>query len=115
MPFALAAYFVFQTPTQGTAFCAFFCFEQLLPVWTYMADARAQELPLLTVGDPIRNPRLDLSFRTLGVLDHDIQIGNAFRASAGSECSPSVSGIWRGINDGPLQPATKRGDNRWPI
>ena len=52
VPFTLATYFAFQRQPQGTAFCTFFCFEQLLPISRYMADARAQELPLLTVGDP---------------------------------------------------------------
>ncbi len=50
-PFALAVYFALQRHVTGTAFCAFFFFEQFLPIATYMADARAQALPLLTVGD----------------------------------------------------------------
>ena len=43
--------FYFQRQVPGTAFCIFFFFELFLPIATYMADARAQELPLLTVGD----------------------------------------------------------------
>ncbi len=34
VPFALAVYFVFQRQLPGTAFCAFFFFEQFLPVGT---------------------------------------------------------------------------------
>src|ERR1700732_5563033 len=51
VPAALAIYFVFRRQAQGSAFCAFFFFEHGLPTARYMADARAQELPLLTVGD----------------------------------------------------------------
>jgi hypothetical protein len=56
-------------------------FDQLLPTATYMADARAQELPLLTVGDAeyvIHD--WNYLFGALGVLDHDIQIAAIVRA-----------------------------------
>src|SRR5215475_841980 len=52
VPLALASYFFLERQIAGTVFCLFCFFEQLLPIATYMADARAQELPLLTVGDP---------------------------------------------------------------
>lgn len=80
VPFTLAAYFAFQRQLQGTAFCAFFCFEQFLPITTYMADARAQDLPLLTVGDPefvIHD--WNYLFNSLGVLNHDTQIAAFIR------------------------------------
>ena len=80
VPFTLAAYFAFQRQLQGAAFCTFFCFEQLLPIATYMADARAQDLPLLTVGDPefvIHD--WNYLFNVLGVLDHDTQIAAVAR------------------------------------
>jgi len=79
-PFALATYFAFQRQLQGTTFCAFFFFEQLLPISVYMADARAQELPLLTVGDT-DNVIHDWNylFNALGVLDHDTQIAALVR------------------------------------
>src|SRR5580700_10400427 len=51
VPFALAVYFAFRRQLPGTAFCAFFFFEQFLPIGIYMADARAQVLTLVTVGD----------------------------------------------------------------
>lgn len=50
VPLLLAAYFFFQRHTAATAFCTFFFFENFLPIATYMADARAQNLPLVTVG-----------------------------------------------------------------
>src|SRR5258705_5905451 len=52
VPFALAAYFVFKRQLLGTTFCAFFFFEQFLPIGIYMADARCQCLQYVTVGDP---------------------------------------------------------------
>ncbi|MGD0955985.1 MAG: hypothetical protein ABR953_04055 [Candidatus Acidiferrales bacterium] len=79
-PFMLAAYFAFQRHVQGTAFCMFFFFEQCLPIATYMADARAQALPLLTVGDAdyvIHD--WNYLFGRLGVLQHDTQIAWAVR------------------------------------
>jgi len=79
-PFALAVYFAFRRQAQGVAFCLFFFFEQFLPIATYMADARAQELPLLTVGDT-DNVIHDWNylFGKLGLLAHDTQIASAVR------------------------------------
>src|SRR5216683_6600503 len=51
VPFALAAYFAFRRQLPGTAFCAFFFFEQFLPIGIYMADALCQCLQYVTVGD----------------------------------------------------------------
>jgi hypothetical protein len=80
VPLALAVYFAFRRQVPGTAFCAFFFFEQFLPIGVYMADARAKELPLLTVGDP-ENVIHDwfYLFSHAGLLDHDTQIGGSFR------------------------------------
>jgi hypothetical protein len=80
VPLMLAAFFIFQRQIPGTAFCMFFFFEQCLPIATYMADARAQELPLLTVGDS-DNVIHDWAylFGKLGVLDHDTQIAHGVR------------------------------------
>jgi hypothetical protein len=80
VPLALAVYFVFQRQAQGVAFCMFFFFEQFLPVATYMADARAQELPLLTVGDSedvIHD--WNYLFTKMGLLQHDTQIAAVVR------------------------------------
>jgi hypothetical protein len=80
VPLMLATFFIFQRQILGTAFCLFFFFEQLLPVATYMADARAQELPLLTVGDgdDVIHDWAYL-FGKFGVLDHDAQIAHGVR------------------------------------
>jgi hypothetical protein len=79
-PLALTVYFAFRRQIPGTAFCMFFFFEQFLPIGIYMADARAQELPLLTVGDSddVIHDWFYL-FQHAGLLDHDTQIGGAFR------------------------------------
>lgn len=80
VPFTLAVYFLFRRQSQGVAFCLFFFFEQLLPIATYMADARAQDLPLLAVGDAeyvIHD--WNYLFGKLGVLEHDMQIASVVR------------------------------------
>jgi len=87
----------------GTAFCTFFFFEQFLPTAIYMADARAQELPLLTVGDPefVEHDWFAM-FGSLGVLDHDTQIA-AFVRVAGwiGMCSVTAWLAWRGLARAP--------------
>ena len=80
VPLMLASYFILHRQVQGTAFCVFFFFEQFLPISVYMADARAQELPLLTVGDTdyvIHD--WNFLFTKFGVIEHDTQIAHAFR------------------------------------
>lgn len=80
VPLALATYFCFQRQIAGTAFCVFCLFEQFLPIATYMADARAQELPLITVGNPefVEHDWFAM-FSSLGVLEHDTQIASVVR------------------------------------
>lgn len=80
VPLMLAGYFVFHRQIQGAAFCLFFFFEQFLRIAAYMADAQAQALPLLTVGDG-DDVIHDWSylFGKLGVLAHDTQIARAVR------------------------------------
>ena len=79
VPFALAVYFAFRRQVLGTTFCAFFFFEQFLPISVYMADARAQALPLLTVGDSddVIHDWFYL-FSHAGLLEHDTQIAGTF-------------------------------------
>jgi hypothetical protein len=90
VPVALAIYFLFQRQAQ-----------QFLPIATYMADARAQDLPLLTIGDGdyvIHD--WNYLFSKVGLLQHDIQIATAVRFMGwlGMLC---VAGwlVWRGLND----------------
>ncbi len=100
VPVALAIYFLFHRQAQGVAFCMFFFFEQFLPIATYMADARAQDLPLLTIGDGdyvIHD--WNYLFSKVGLLQHDIQIAAAVRF-IGWLGMLSVAGwlLWRGLN-----------------
>jgi hypothetical protein len=79
-PAMLAIYFAFRRQPQGVTFCMFFFFQQFSPIATYMADARAQELPLLTVGsgdDVIHD--WNYLFGKMGLLAHDTQIASAVR------------------------------------
>jgi hypothetical protein len=80
VPFSLAVHFAFRRQVPGTAFCAFFFFEQFLPIGVYMADARCQCLQYVTVGDPSMAVHdWFYLFSHAGVLEHDTQIGNTFR------------------------------------
>src|ERR1700676_5182508 len=80
VPFALATYFAFQRQALGTAFCAFFFFEQFLPIGIYMADALCQCLEYVTVGDPeLAEHDWFYLFSHAGVVEHDTQIGGIFR------------------------------------
>lgn len=101
VPILLASYFLFHRQAQGVAFCLFFMFEQFLPISTYMADARAQDLPLLTVGsgeDVIHDWNYLLG--ALGVLDHDIQIAGTVRFLGWVGMIGVVIWLlWRGLND----------------
>jgi len=80
VPLAIALYFTFARQVPGAAFAAFFFFENFLNISTYMADARQQALPLVTVGDP-DNVEHDWNylFGQLGVLQHDTAIAGVVR------------------------------------
>jgi hypothetical protein len=80
VPLALAVYFAFRRQVPGTAFCAFFFFEQFLPVAVYMADSRCQCLTYVTVGDSdtVIHDWFYL-FSSVGVLEHDTQIAAVVR------------------------------------
>jgi len=80
VPFLLAAYFFFQRETAGFVFCTFFFFENWLYTATYMADARAMELPLVTTGDPeFAKHDFNTIFSSLGILDYDTKIAAVVR------------------------------------
>jgi hypothetical protein len=80
VPLLLAIYFFTQRQTSGYVFCLFFFFENWLYTATYMADARAQVLPLVTVGDPDQAGHdWFLIFSSLGVLQRDTTIAAVVR------------------------------------
>ena len=80
VPFLLATYFFTQRQTAGFVFCLFFFFENWLYTATYMADARAQVLPLVTTGDPdfVEHDWYAI-FTSLGVLNYDTKIAMFLR------------------------------------
>jgi hypothetical protein len=81
VPFLLAVYFFSQRETTGFVFCIFVFFENWLYTATYMADARAMVLPLVTTGDPeFAKHDFNTIFSSLGVLDYDTTIAAVVRA-----------------------------------
>ena len=80
VPFLLAIYFFNQRQITGFAFSLFFFFENWLYTATYMADARAQILPLVTTGDPdFVEHDFYAIFTSLGVLNYDTKIAAVVR------------------------------------
>ncbi|MGB7130725.1 MAG: hypothetical protein WBD59_07945, partial [Candidatus Sulfotelmatobacter sp.] len=80
VPFLLAAYFFTHRQTTGFVFCLFFFFENWLYTATYMADARAQVLPLVTTGNAeFAEHDWFRIFSDLGVLNYDTTIAGVVR------------------------------------
>ncbi len=80
VPFLLAVYFFTERQISGFVFCSFFFFENWLYTATYMADARAMVLPLVTTGDPeFAEHDFHAIFSSLGVLDYDTKIAAVVR------------------------------------
>ncbi|HTR26286.1 MAG TPA: hypothetical protein VMI10_20095 [Terriglobales bacterium] len=80
VPFLLAAYFFHERQVAGFVFCLFFFFENWLYTATYMADARAMVLPLVTTGDPDHVEHdWNTIFSSLGVLNQDTTIAGVVR------------------------------------
>ena len=95
VPFLLAMYFFSQRQISGFVFCLFFFFENWLYTATYMADARAQELPLVTTGDPdFVEHDFHAIFSSLGVLDYDTKIALVVRILGW--CGMLACVIWLG-------------------
>jgi hypothetical protein len=103
VPFVLALSFAVQREPQGVAFCMFFFFEQFLPIAAYMADARAQVLPLLTVGDSgFAIHDWNYLFTKMGVLQHDTVIAAWVRFFGWTGMVFVVFWlVWRGFNGAP--------------
>jgi len=81
VPLLLAAYFFHERQPAAFVFCLFFFFENWLYTATYMADARAMALPLVTTGDPdYVEHDWNTIFTSLGVLEYDTAIAAIVRA-----------------------------------
>ncbi len=95
-PALLAGYFFTQRHPTGFAFCLFMLFENFLYTAVYMADARAQALPLVGVGDVDSAPHdWAAIFSSLGVLQHDTRIAAAVRAAGWVGMTATMA--WLGI------------------
>jgi hypothetical protein len=80
VPLLLAAYFFRERQTAAFVFCLFFFFENWLYTATYMADARAMVLPLVTTGDSdYVEHDWNTIFSSLGVLAYDTWIAAIVR------------------------------------
>jgi hypothetical protein len=80
VPLLLAAYFFHQRQPASFVFCAFFFFENWLYTATYMADARAVILPLVTTGDPeFARHDWNAIFSSFGLLEYDTTIAAIVR------------------------------------
>ena len=80
VPLLLAIYFFHERQVAGFVFCLFFFFENWIYTATYMADARAMELPLVTLGDPeLAKHDWNTIFTNLGVLQYDTLIAGIVR------------------------------------
>ncbi len=75
VPLLVAFYFVWNRHTTGTVFAAFWFFENFLYVGAYMADARAQMLPLVGSGEH----DWEILFSQWGLLARDTAIGGFVR------------------------------------
>jgi len=73
VPLVCAAYFFFRREVTGTAFCAFWFFENFPYIGTYMADARTASLPLVGSGDS----DWTVLFTQWNLMLRDQQIGRA--------------------------------------
>lgn len=79
-PLALTAYFWERRQTAGFAFAVFCVFENFLYTSHYVADARAQLLPLVTVGDPAAGGHdWFLILSRWGLLRYDTALGGLLR------------------------------------
>lgn len=80
VPAGLAAYFFVERKPAAFAFCLFFFFENFLYTATYMADARAMQLPLVSAGggDTVEHD-WNTIFSSLGVLQYDTRIAAVIR------------------------------------
>jgi hypothetical protein len=104
VPFLLAAYFFTLRQTSAFAFCAFFFFENWLYTATYMADARAMALPLVTTADPdYIEHDWNAIFSSLGLLQYDTTIAGVVRFLGWCGMVAIVAWlVWRGVREGVL-------------
>ena len=80
VPLLLAGYFFRERQPAAFVFCMFFFFENWLYTATYMADAPAMALPLVTTGDSdYIEHDWNTIFSSLGLLPYDTRIATIIR------------------------------------
>jgi hypothetical protein len=95
VPALLGAYFVAQRELPGAVICGFIFFENFLYISVYMADARVQQLPLVTVGDPELGGHDWLAiFSSMGMLEHDTAIARVVRLLGWLGMAGAVAYFW---------------------
>jgi hypothetical protein len=101
VPLLLATYFFTQRQTAAFVFCAFFFFENWLYTATYMADARAMVLPLVTAGDSdFVEHDWHTIFSSLGILQYDTKIAAVVSFMGWCGMLGSVAWlVWRSYKD----------------
>lgn len=105
VPLMLAVYFAYHRQIPGTAFCAFFFFENFLNVATYMADSRRLELQYVTVGDPDLAEHDWLTmFTQMGVLEYDTKIAAVVRVLGWLGMIAVVAWLWWRTKQSDQQP-----------
>jgi len=93
VPLMLAAYFFRERQPAAFVFCMFFFFENWLYTATYMADARALALPLVTTADSdYVEHDWNAIFTSLGLLPYDTRIAAIVRLMGW--CGMLASGAW---------------------
>lgn len=97
VPFLLASYFFGKRQVAGFCFCLFIFFENFLYTATYMADARAQVLDLVSVGESDNPHDWFNIFSRLGLLQHDTEIAAIVRLLGWVGMLGTVTWLaWRG-------------------
>jgi hypothetical protein len=100
VPLALALHFAHHRQTTGAVFAAFFFFENFLYISLYMADARVQVLPLVTVGSPddVQGHDWFLILSRWGLLEYDVAMARVVRAAGWAGMLGTAGWLaWRGF------------------
>ena len=98
VPLLLAATFVYRRQLAGAAFCSFFFFENFLGIAIYMADARAQQLTLVSIGggDEVEHDWFAMLSR-VGLLEWDTRLAMVVRLLGWAGMMATVAWLaWRG-------------------
>ena len=104
VPAALCLHFAWQRQPYGTAFCAFVLFQNFLYVGDYMADARAQVLPLVSVGGGDAQHDFTYIFSTLELLPYDTKIGGLVRFVGWAGMLGAMAWLWVRYRRSPAAP-----------